>query len=372
MRLTHRTAPLAVVVPFHNEERHLPRLIDSLRSQRDADLPVVFVNNASTDRSPDLVRQCDEVRTGRWDYLDERRIGKFYALKAGISHCIERYRAEYVGGFDADTHHGSPDWLRTALTIVERATSDFGYTYSPFIYSGFDHLPRFRGTYLAYQRCLNRLIARIGWGLNGLGFIAAAAAAAEYLARARAGSSLDVPLSLFLLSQGRQAIHHPGLLISSGRRIVANGENFRSWCFFRGRYYSHKDINSPHKLDLNQPGVVDDLREEQTDEFFQRRATKLVCRDFIPLGVFDAQGVVFERIAAGFGTNVVGGIRAAFAHLGTHTEFFMAGRFDDLTKQIEAHPASAPLIDAVADLMRGDYAATSAQATASEETEHGN
>lgn len=51
----------ALVVPFHNEERHLSTLIESLRRQDHTDVPVVFVDNGSTDCSAALVRRCDEV-----------------------------------------------------------------------------------------------------------------------------------------------------------------------------------------------------------------------------------------------------------------------------------------------------------------------
>src|SRR5437667_3189981 len=51
MTAPRTTPPLALVVPFHNEERYLPTLIASLRGQRGHGVPVVFIDNGSTDRS---------------------------------------------------------------------------------------------------------------------------------------------------------------------------------------------------------------------------------------------------------------------------------------------------------------------------------
>ena len=356
MPRTRSAARLAFIVPFYNEERCLPRLIESLRSQHGAEVPVVFVNNGSTDGSPELVRRCEEVRGGRWHCIDESHVGKFYALQAGTSYCVNRYGAEYVGCFDADAYHGSSEWLRTGCAILDRALPEFGYTYSPFTYVGFDRLPRFRAAYLAYQAGLNQLIESVGWGLNGLGFIAAADLVSEYWACAAPGSCIDMPLSLFLLSRGRQPVLHPGCLVSSGRRIMVNAENFMAWCFFRGGYYASKDINSPRKVDLNQSTVVDDLREDQIDEFFERRATKVICRDFIPLAIFDTHGVVFDRLGIRFGNPLANALRVALAPL-ADVEAVMHAQYENLVARIEAHPSIKPLVSAVADLMRAQHRA---------------
>ncbi|HUI27340.1 MAG TPA: glycosyltransferase family A protein, partial [Candidatus Kryptonia bacterium] len=110
----------ALVIPVHNEERYLPTVIDSLRLQTAADVPIVFVNNGSTDQSLALLRQCAEVQTGRWIRIEEPSVGKFSAMAAGTNFCAQRLGARYVGFLDADSYCAETNWLQTHADILAR------------------------------------------------------------------------------------------------------------------------------------------------------------------------------------------------------------------------------------------------------------
>ncbi len=122
---------LAVVVPFHNEIRHLPPLFESLRAQSAQDVPVVFVDNASDDGSGLVVRQCPEVQRGHWLYIAETRTGKFNAVRTATAFCAERLGARAIAFLDADSCYGSAEWLVRGRDLADAAAARLGYVYAP-------------------------------------------------------------------------------------------------------------------------------------------------------------------------------------------------------------------------------------------------
>jgi len=105
---------VSIVVPFHNEQAHIERCIESLLSQ---DYPreryeVVFVDNNSTDGSADIIRRHAGVRL-----LSEPKPGSYAARNAGVAAST----GTIVAFTDSDC---SPDrsWV-TAITR-ELATPD--------------------------------------------------------------------------------------------------------------------------------------------------------------------------------------------------------------------------------------------------------
>src|SRR6202011_265782 len=149
---------LALVIPFHNEDRYLARLIRSLREQSVQNVPIVFIDNASTDRSVAVVQACQEVRTGKWWCIEERKVGKFHAMKTALAFCRKQFGESHVGFVDADCYLSDNSWVLNNLEIVGGAGGRFGYSYSPTRYVGFDSLPIFKAAYLAYERVLEFIV----------------------------------------------------------------------------------------------------------------------------------------------------------------------------------------------------------------------
>ncbi|MGH7963157.1 MAG: glycosyltransferase family A protein, partial [Candidatus Binatia bacterium] len=337
---------------FYNEERYLPRLFDSLRTQSVEDIPVVFIDNASTDSSAALVQQCEEVQTGQWTCLEQRQVGKFSAMWTGTAFCVERLGVRYVGFLDADSYCADSNWVSNGARIVEDANCQFGYTYSPIAYCGFEHLPTFMTAYRAYEQVLRFVVEQVGWLANGLGFVCAAEVLMRYFQSAQITTEIDLRCSLLALSEGRQAYCNSTLLMTSGRRITVNARNFAAWCFYERAFYTQKDINARVKLDLNASANVEDLRPDMIGQFFQRRAVKVTCRHLIPLAIFDRSSLALERIKAVLGIDVTKQLDPLVKRFRGDPDFLLTDRFETMIRAIECHPASAALSNRIADLMR--------------------
>jgi len=346
---------LALVVPFHNEERYLPVLIESLRRQDNTDVPIVFVDNGSTDRSAILVQQCDEASTGRWFCISQERIGKRYAMLHGAVFSRERFGAGYVGLLDADSYFADPRWVSTADAIVQRSARTLGYTISPFRYVGMAHLPRFAIAYGAYEKVLWQLMDVVGWLANGLAFVCPVDALVRYFERAAITTEIDLRLSLLALSEGLKPEINPAIVFTSARRIVVNRRNFSAWCFYERQFYSHKDINDARKLNLNTPGLVDDLPPDMIAWFFSRRALKLTCRHLVPFLLFSADPSVPERMVAFFGAGIRTRMTQLLSENNWDADDLLTDRFQEMVVRLECHPLSTLVAGQLAERMRNHY-----------------
>lgn len=90
----------SVVIPYYNEAGFLSKTVESLVAQTLRPLQLVFVDNASTDGSTDIIRaimaahpDIDAV------YVNEPQPGQIHALQAGLA----RVKTEFVATCDADT-----------------------------------------------------------------------------------------------------------------------------------------------------------------------------------------------------------------------------------------------------------------------------
>jgi glycosyltransferase involved in cell wall biosynthesis len=102
---------VSIVVPFHNEEKHIEGCIKALLAldyDRDR-YEILVVNNNSTDRSVEIVSRYPEVRL-----LDEKKPGDFAARNLGVKSAS----GELIAFTDSDTAPFS-DWLHQARRAME-------------------------------------------------------------------------------------------------------------------------------------------------------------------------------------------------------------------------------------------------------------
>ncbi len=345
--------PVVAVVAYHNEERYLPALIASLRAQRGAAVPVVFVDNASTDGSAALLRRCDEVHDGLWMCIEEPRVGKFFAMRTAAAFAADRFDAGHVAFLDADSYCADDEWLANGVRLA--AKSRCGYAYSPLRYFGAEHLPTFVAAYNAYETVLNDLIRRVGWLANGMGFLCAADVLRQYFESAQVTTEMDLRLSLLALCERRAALLNPSMIMSSARRIVVNRRNLEAWCFYDPAYYWQKDINTEIKLDLNAPAAVDDLHPDMVAQFFQRRSLKLASHHLAPLVIFDSSDGFLRRLSDAFGADIGVSLMRDLGHLRGQREPLLSNGFEVMIARIAAHPACMELGRRIASLMQHQH-----------------
>jgi glycosyltransferase involved in cell wall biosynthesis len=113
--------PVAVFgVPLYNGERHVAEALESLLSQTREDLAVVVVDDASHDRSPEVV-QSYAAADARLTYVrNERRVGMVENWRRCFGEARRRHphAGFFAWGSDHDVWH--PRWLEELVNVVSR------------------------------------------------------------------------------------------------------------------------------------------------------------------------------------------------------------------------------------------------------------
>lgn len=117
-----------VLICAHNEALHIPRVLESLRLQSVSTniFRVIFVDNASTDRSRQVVQE--NAHGLNLKYVYETTLGLNYARNTGYQHAEAPYVAHIDADAKADTH-----WLESILQVIEQERPDLcGGPYFPY------------------------------------------------------------------------------------------------------------------------------------------------------------------------------------------------------------------------------------------------
>lgn len=100
---------LSIVVPTYNMEKYLPMCLDSVTDMRISDrLEVIVVNDGSTDRSLDIIRQYERKRPDLINVIDKSNAHYGSCVNAGL----EVASGKYFKILDAD------DWFDTEALIA--------------------------------------------------------------------------------------------------------------------------------------------------------------------------------------------------------------------------------------------------------------
>lgn len=101
---------LTVVIPAHNEEENLPilvREVELLRGQSGLIISLLFVDDGSTDKTAEVIRQLAAERT----WVTGLRLTRNFGHQAAISVGLQRARGKVVGVMDADLQDRPTDLL---------------------------------------------------------------------------------------------------------------------------------------------------------------------------------------------------------------------------------------------------------------------
>ena len=115
---------ISIVIPARNEERNIPRLLDSLIVQNYRNIEILIINDQSTDRTEEILQSYAEkdkriklFTTSAGTVLHKN--GKINALLQLIPHA----KGEYILATDADTVH-SANCVSHAYSIMENHQLD--------------------------------------------------------------------------------------------------------------------------------------------------------------------------------------------------------------------------------------------------------
>lgn len=100
--MTETKGKLTVVLPAYNEAKGLLATLEALRTQKDHDFNVVFVDNNSTDDTWKVIDDYIFKHTlTRWKLINETQKGTGAAADTGIRYAIE-HGAVYIARTDTD------------------------------------------------------------------------------------------------------------------------------------------------------------------------------------------------------------------------------------------------------------------------------
>lgn len=114
---THAAAPtVSILIPTHNHERYIERAIAGALMQDYPALEVVVVDDASTDRTADLVDPWK--RDPRFRYVrNARNLGRVANYRQALT---EHARGDWVMMLDGDDHLVDPGFIRHAVAAIQR------------------------------------------------------------------------------------------------------------------------------------------------------------------------------------------------------------------------------------------------------------
>jgi len=117
-RVSGEKVEVSIILPFYNAHEYIADALESILAQDFADFEVVCIDDGSTDRSLDRVKQFKE-RDGRVRIITENNAGPAAARNKGLA----RSRGKYVIFLDADDFY-EPTLITSLYDLSEREMLD--------------------------------------------------------------------------------------------------------------------------------------------------------------------------------------------------------------------------------------------------------
>jgi len=157
---------LSFVVPAYNEEAYLPACLESIlaQTQNMADVEIIVVNNASSDRTREVALRYAGVTV-----VDEIRKGLTFARQAGFAAST----GNLIAHVDSDSRL-TPRWVEKVLATFEHQPALAALS-GPVVY--YDLTPKQRVAVQAFYGIawltyvLNRYVLRVGSMVQGGNFV---------------------------------------------------------------------------------------------------------------------------------------------------------------------------------------------------------
>jgi chlorobactene glucosyltransferase len=117
---------ISVLVPARNEERNIRRCIESLLSQDYQNLEIIVLDDQSTDRTGEILKELQGKYSGnRLKIIEGKHLPQGWLGKNFACHQLsQEAEGDFLLFVDADTWL-SPDAVRAGLSALEKTKSDF-------------------------------------------------------------------------------------------------------------------------------------------------------------------------------------------------------------------------------------------------------
>ena len=127
---TPATLRVSVVIPCHNEEKHIGECFDSLLAQTlpDDQYELIVVDDGSTDHTVEIVQGYVAKNPGRMQFFQQQHGGPALARNFGAGHA----RGQILAFLDADMLF-APDFLEKLVAPVERGDVVGTFTLDEFV-----------------------------------------------------------------------------------------------------------------------------------------------------------------------------------------------------------------------------------------------
>lgn len=118
---------ISVLIPVYNVEKYLSRCIESILSQSFQDFEIIFINDASTDASMDIVKEFAEKNSRIQIFENNENMGPMWTRMIGYTNAT----GDYIVFCDADDYMPY-NALETLYNAIIKSKSDIvcgAYTY---------------------------------------------------------------------------------------------------------------------------------------------------------------------------------------------------------------------------------------------------
>lgn len=119
---------ISVVIPAYNCEKYIKDTINSVIEQTFKDLEIIVVNDASTDRTAEIVRELQKTDDRIFLYENLKNLGVSATRNFGVS----KASADYIAFLDSDDLW-YPEKIEKQLVLLKEKDADF-------VYSGYDFI----------------------------------------------------------------------------------------------------------------------------------------------------------------------------------------------------------------------------------------
>lgn len=113
-----------ILIPFRNEEKNLPRLLESIDKHISEETPIYFIDDSSEDRSAVLVEHFIQGKANRYLLTNENEDKTISPKQAALAHAIGKTESKNFAVVDADCEI-TENWEKR----ISEDRSDFSIAY---------------------------------------------------------------------------------------------------------------------------------------------------------------------------------------------------------------------------------------------------